>query len=117
MFATLLSFITGPIGSIAGVVVAAGVVFGVGFYKGDVHRGAADAAAEAAVMAAWQTKQTAAAKAAEVADMEALTKENDDLKTQIAAAKDAVSKVSPTECFNPADMTQLKRLWPHAKTR
>jgi hypothetical protein len=92
---------------VAGGAIALAFCFGVGFYRGDVHR----AALETAAMAAWQVKQNAAADAARKADAVNAANEKAVLQAQLKAAQDAVNAASNAACFDAPAADNLRSLW------
>lgn len=110
-FFTLLvssSVVRWIVGVVAGVSVIA-ALFGYAYWRGYEAR----AAAEAAVTAAWQAKQTAASNAALKALRDQSANEKDALRAQADTANAALAKAKNTPCMDKDGADNLRSLWSH----
>lgn len=110
-FFTLLvssSVVRWIVGVVAGVSVVA-ALFGYAYWRGYESR----EAAEKAVAAAWQTKQTEASNSAMEALKAQSAKEKAALQGQVDYARDALAKAKNTPCMDKDGADNLRSLWTH----
>lgn len=105
---SLLSPLIGPAIAVSVVIGA----FGLGFYKGDVHRGQVDGAAGAKEQIEFVQKQMAARDAAAKADAEQAALDHDELAAQVEKANAIIAKI-PTGgvCLTSSDVGGLRKFW------
>lgn len=86
--------------------------FGLGFYKGDVHRGTVDGAAGAKAQIEFMQRQITARDAAAKSDAEQAALDHDALTAQVEKAN-AIIKQIPAGgvCLTGPDVSGLRKYW------
>lgn len=115
MIALLLSFLgssTGRFVSLAaGAVVAVGVSYGAGFYKGDKYRATLDAGKGEQEQIDLLQREIAARDAAAKQDASQSQADRDTLAAQLERANAAITSTPPGPCLDSDDVKRLRSIW------